>query len=211
MCRTRRHAGTEPERWLHNLLMPPADPDTDEALMLRYGQGDVAAFEALYRRHEMGTWRFILRSVRVQAVADELLQDVWFAVARQAGKYQPDARFKTWLFTVAHHRVVDHFRGAKEHTSLDAENEDGASAASTLAADSGLGPPRQLESRQQARALLDAIEALPAVQRQAFLLQAEAGMDVQEIARTTGTSFETAKSRLRYARSRLRDALKDMA
>ncbi len=190
---------------------PSADPDTDEALMLRYGRGDIAAFEELYRRHEMGTWRYILRSVRVQAVADELMQDVWFAVARQAGKYQPDARFKTWLFTVVHHRLVDHFRGAREHTSLDAENEDGVSPASTLAADSGLGPLRQLESRQQARALLDAIESLPEAQRHSFLLQAEAGMDVQQIARATGTSFETAKSRLRYARSRLRNALKDMA
>ncbi|MBC7919273.1 MAG: sigma-70 family RNA polymerase sigma factor [Rhodoferax sp.] len=179
--------------------------------MLRYGQGDVAAFEALYRRHEMGTWRFILRSVRVQAVADDLLQDVWFSVARQADTYQPSAKFKTWLFTLAHHRVVDHFRSAKAHVSLDAEADDDSGPALTLAADSGFGPVRQLESRQQARALLDAIESLPAAQRQAFLLQAEAGMDVQEIARTTGTSFETAKSRLRYARSHLREVLKDMA
>lgn len=192
--------------------MPPAFPaDTDEALMLRYGQGDVAAFEALYRRHEMGSWRFILRSVRVQAVADDLLQDVWFSVARQADKYQPSAKFKTWLFTLAHHRVVDHFRAAKPHVSLDAEADDDGGPAQTLAADSGFGPVRQLESRQQARALLDAIESLPDAQRQAFLLQAEGGMDVQEIARTTGTSFETAKSRLRYARSHLREALKDMA
>ncbi len=189
----------------------PADipiTDSDEALMLRFGQGDVAAFEVLYRRHEMGTWRFILRSVRVPGVADELLQDVWFSVARQADKYQPSAKFKTWLFTLAHHRVVDHFRAAKAHVSLDVDDDSGPTV--TLAADSGFGPVRQLESRQQARALLDAIESLPATQRQAFLLQAEAGMDVQDIARTTGTSFETAKSRLRYARSHLREVLKDM-
>ena len=188
------------------------DAPSDEALMLRYGEGDVAAFDALYRRHEMGTWRFILRSVRVQALADDLLQDVWFAVARQAGHYQPSARFKTWLFTLAHHRVVDHFRSAKAHVSLDAEADDAAPAlVLVLAADSGFGPLRRLESRQQARALLDAIESLPAPQRQAFLLQAEAGMDVQEIARATGTRFETAKSRLRYARNHLREVLKDMA
>ena len=188
--------------------IPITAADTDEALMLRYGQGDVAAFEVLYRRHEMGTWRFILRSVRVPAVADELLQDVWFSVARQADKYQPSAKFKTWLFTLAHHRVVDHLRAAKAHVSLDVDDDSGPTV--TLAADSSFGPVRQLESRQQARALLDAIESLSAAQRQAFLLQAEAGMDVQDIARTTGTSFETAKSRLRYARSHLREVLKDM-
>lgn len=185
--------------------------ETDEALMLRYGQGDVAAFEALYRRHEMSTWRFILRSVRVREVADDLLQDVWFSVARQADKYLPSARFKTWLFTLAHHRVVDHFRASRGHISLDAEAGEGEALAATLAADSGFGPVRQLQSRQQARALLDAIESLPAVQRQVFLLQVEGGLDVREIARTTGTSFETAKSRLRYARNHLREVLKELA
>lgn len=195
-------------------LIPSAThSDTDEALMQRYDQGDVAAFEALYRRHEMSTWRFILRSVRVQAVADDLLQDVWFAVARQAHKYQASARFKTWLFTLAHHRVIDHYRATREHLSLDDE-EDTAEAGApsvSLTANSGFGPMRQLESRQQARALLDAIESLPAAQQQAFLLQAEAGMEVQEIARTTGTSFETAKSRLRYARNHLRAVMKDLS
>lgn len=187
--------------------------DTDEDLMLRYGRGDVASFEALYRRHELSTWRYILRSVRVHSVADDLLQEVWFAVARQADKYQPSARFKTWLFTLAHHRVVDHYRSHREHVSLDLDpdSEDVYSPEMHVAADSVFGPVRQLESRQQARALLDAIESLPAAQRQAFLLQAEAGMNFQEIAHTTGTSFETAKSRLRYARSHLRDVLKDMA
>lgn len=58
--------------------------ETDESLMLRYGAGDITAFDTLYGRHELGVWRFVFRSVRVQAVADDLLQDVWFAVARQA-------------------------------------------------------------------------------------------------------------------------------
>ena len=183
----------------------------DEALMLQYGKGDVTAFEELYLRHGMSTWRFILRSVKQPSLADELLQEVWFSVARQAGSYKPTARFKTWLFTLARHRVVDHFRVAKVHVSMDAANDDEDSPALTLAADSGFGPLRRLENRQQARALLNAIEALPAPQREAFLLQAEAGMEVEDIARITGTSFETAKSRLRYARKQLRDVLKDIA
>ena len=171
----------------------------------------MAAFEELYRRHGMSTWRFILRSVKLPSLADELLQEVWFSVARQAGSYKPTARFRTWLFTLARHRVVDHFRVAKVHVSMDAANDDEDSPALTLAADSGFGPLRRLENRQQARALLNAIEALPAPQREAFLLQAEAGMEVEDIARITGTSFETAKSRLRYARKQLRDVLKDIA
>ncbi len=189
--------------------------EADEALMLRYAAGDIAAFDTLYLRHELGVWRYLLRSVRVQAVADDLLQDVWFAVARSAAAYQVKARFKTWLFTLAHNRLVDHFRTARHHVSLDGgpaggDDEEG-SLGDTLAADSGFGPVRQLQSREQAAALIAAIERLPAEQREAFLLQAEAGLGVEEIASATGVAFETAKSRLRYARSSLKQWLQEFA
>ncbi|MBA3593935.1 MAG: sigma-70 family RNA polymerase sigma factor [Polaromonas sp.] len=182
--------------------------------MLRYTAGDIAAFDTLYVRHELAVWRYLLRSVRVQAVADDLLQDVWFAVARSAAAYEVRARFKTWLFTLAHNRLVDHFRTAKNHVSLDgdAENDDSEGRlADTLAADSGFGPVRQLQSREQAAALIEAIERLPAEQREAFLLQAEAGMSVEDIAGATSVTFETAKSRLRYARSSLKQWLQEFA
>jgi len=135
-------------------------------------------------------------------------------VARQASNYQPTARFKTWLFTMARNRVIDHFRTVKRHLSLDGagngDDEDtGGALADTLAADSGFGPLRQLQSRQQAGALIAAVEQLPAEQREAFLLQVEGGMPVQEIASATGVSFETAKSRLRYARNSLRQCLEE--
>ena len=187
--------------------------ETDESLMLGYAAGNLQAFNLLYDRHEMGVWRYVFRSVRVQAIADDLLQDVWFALARQAPNYQPTAKFKTWLFTLVHNRLVDHFRTAKQHVSLDGEDGESDSVAlvQTLAARSGFGPLRRLESKEQAQALLEAIEQLPFAQREAFMLQAEAGMDVQDIATTTGVHFETAKSRLRYARSRLRELLQEYA
>ena len=184
---------------------------SDESLMLRFGAGDIAAFDALYARHELAVWRFVFRSVRVQAIADDLLQDVWFSVARNAATYEVKAKFKTWLFTMAHHRVIDYFRTAKQHTSLDDGDDDHASLADTLAADSGFGPVRQLQSREQAAALIAAVESLPADQREAFLLQAEGDLSVQDIAAATGVSFETAKSRLRYARSSLRRQLQEFA
>ncbi len=188
--------------------------ETDESLMQRYGAGNLQAFNLLYDRHELGVWRYVFRSVRVQAVADDLLQDVWFALARQAPNYQPTAKFKTWLFTLAHNRLVDYFRTAKQHVSLDGDDDgesDSVALVHTLAANSGFGPLRRLESKEQAQALLEAIEQLPFAQREAFMLQAEAGMDVQDIAKTTGVSFETAKSRLRYARSRLKELLQEYA
>ncbi|APW40406.1 RNA polymerase subunit sigma-24 [Rhodoferax koreense] len=202
-------------------LPDPNVDEPDEALMLRYAAGDIAAFDTLYARRELGVWRFLLRSVRIAAVADDLLQDVWFAVARQGGSlrastdggtgYQPSARFKTWLFTIAHHRLIDHFRSDRHDLRLDDDAKEDGTLLDTLAADSGLGPLRQLQSRQQAEALIEAVEQLPAEQREAFLLQAEGGLSVEDIARATGVNFETAKSRLRYARQRLRQQLQEFA
>nr|WP_295942009.1 sigma-70 family RNA polymerase sigma factor [uncultured Acidovorax sp.] len=177
--------------------------------MQRYAKGDMAAFDRLYARHELAVWRFVFRSVKVQAVADDLLQDVWFAVARNAARYEVKAKFRTWLFTLAHNRLVDHLRTAKHHTSLDASDGDARTLADTLVADSGFGPVRQLQSREQAAALIAAVEQLPLEQREAFLLQAEGDLSVQEIAEATGVDFETAKSRLRYARASLRQHLKE--
>ena len=197
----------------HNARVPAAPPseDADETLMLRYARGDMGAFDTLYGRHELAVWRFVFRSVKVQTVADDLLQDVWFAVARNAAHYEAKAKFRTWLFTLAHNRLVDHIRTAKNHTSLDAGDEDERRLADTLVADSGYGPVRQLQSREQAAALIAAVEQLPPGQREAFLLQAEGDLSVQEIADATGVHFETAKSRLRYARSSLRQHLKEFA
>jgi RNA polymerase sigma-70 factor (ECF subfamily) len=191
-----------------------AADDSDESLMLRYAAGDIAAFDALYARHELGVWRYVFRSVRVQAVADDLLQDVWFAVARSAPTYTVSARFKTWLFTMAHNRLIDYFRTARHHVSIDGsadEDGEGGGIGDTLAADSGFGPLRRLESSEQAAALIAAVERLPREQREAFLLQAEAGLSVEEIAAATGVNFETAKSRLRYARNSLRQQLQEFA
>ena len=192
------------------MAAPPSN-DSDEALMLAFARGNMNAFEQLYDRHETGVWRFVFRSVQNQAVADDLVQELWFAVARTAASYEPTAKFKTWLFTMARNRVIDHARTAKNHTSIDAENDDGESMFSDLAADSRLGPLRQVTSREQAKALLAAIEQLPPDQREAFLLQAEGDMSVDDIAAATGVSFETAKSRLRYARNKLKELLADFA
>ncbi len=192
------------------------DAESDEAAMLRFASGDADAFERLYERHGLRVWRYLLRHVRDASLADDLLQDVWFAVARQAQQYRPTARFTTWVFTMAHHRVVDHWRTVKPHLPLDAGHNDlvgdGApSLAETLTADSGFGPFRQLQSQELAAALLKAIGQLPHEQKAAFLLQAEAGMSVQEIALTTGVALETARSRLRYARQGLRRMLQEYA
>src|SRR5580700_956154 len=176
--------------------------ESDEELMARYGRGDAAAFESLYRRHEMRVWRYLERNVRNRATADELMQEVWFAVARDAVHYVPSARFTTWLFTIAHHRMIDSVRARRREISLDPE---------TLIADPRSGPLAEAISTDQAKALIEAVSQLPEEQRDAFLLQMEGDLGVEEIAAITASSFETTKSRLRYARTKLRELLREHA
>src|ERR1700719_3462593 len=188
--------------------------ETDEDLMARFARGDADAFEVLYRRHELRVFRYLHRNLRNEAGANDLMQEVWFAVVRNAVSYQPTAKFTTWLFTIAHNRMVDMIRATSRLQSLDVGDTaggDGPSLLVSLAADSKLEPPAEVQSQHQAAALLNAVAQLPPEQRSAFLLQAEGELSVEEIAAATGSGFETVKSRLRYARAKLRQLLWEYA
>ena len=185
--------------------------ESDESLIGRYAQGDAEAFELLYRRHEMRTWRYLERYVGNRATADELMQEVWFAVARDAGRYQPTARFTTWLFTIAHNRMIDSIRASRPQMSLDALGYEADAVVQQLTAAPEAGPLAAAVARDQATALTRAIGQLPQEQREAFLLQIEGDLSVEEIATITRSSFETTKSRLRYAKTKLRQLLNEFA
>jgi RNA polymerase sigma-70 factor (ECF subfamily) len=185
--------------------------EPDEVLMGRYARGDAAAFECLYRRHEMRTWRYIERNVGNRATADELMQEVWFAVARQAPRYRPAARFTTWLFTIAHNRIIDWARKIRPQTRLECLHHETGSVVMQLTADPSSGPLAAAVAHEQSSALARALAELPVEQRDAFLMQIEGDLSVEEIAAVTGVSFETSKSRLRYARMKLRDLLQEHA
>ena len=105
------------EALAYSQAMPPrafadADPDDpgDEALMLAYAAGDAAAFDALYARRKGGVYRYLVRHCGNAGAADELFQDVWMNVIRARATYAPNAKFATWLYRIAHNRLVDHWR-----------------------------------------------------------------------------------------------------
>ena len=91
--------------------------------MLAYRQGDAGAFEALYARHKGPLYRFVLRSVKERALAEELYQEIWMRVIEARGRYAVQAKFTTWLYTVAHHRLTDHWR-KRGLQLVDAEESD---------------------------------------------------------------------------------------
>ncbi len=183
---------------------------SDEALMLRYQSGEAAAFDELYARHRGGLYRFILRQCRLPAAAEELFQDVWMNLIQARSRYQASAQFRTYLFTLAHNRLMDYFRRHVRSEALFYENDDDSTLQEI--AGSRIDEPHVLaEARQQGKALLAVLEALPAPQREAFLLYEEAGLSLEEIAHATGASYEAAKSRLRYAIAKLREGLQEYA
>ena len=178
----------------------------DEQLMLAYREGDVGAFERLYKRHKGAVFRFVLRSVRDRAIAEELYQEIWMRAIEARGRYEVQAKFTTWLYTIAHNRLVDHWR--KRGLTLVSLDQDEAGQAEP-AAGADYEPHRQLEAKQSLARFSRALEALPPAQREAYLLHEEAGMSVAEIAHATGAGEEAAKSRLRYALSKLKEAIAD--
>jgi RNA polymerase sigma factor (sigma-70 family) len=190
-------------------MLDPAD--SDETLMRRYARGDGPAFAVLYRRHETRVWRYLERNLGNRATAEELMQEVWFAVAREAGRYQPTARFTTWLFTIARNRMIDAVRIGRRQVSLDALGYDAAPVIQQLTAPSATGPLAATLSGEAGAALAQAMHQLPAEQRDAFLLHIEGELSVEEVAAITGSTFETTKSRLRYARVKLRELLSEFA
>ena len=166
--------------------------------MLAYREGDAGAFETLYARHRGALYRFVLRSLKDRAVAEELFQEAWIRVIEARERYAPSAKFTTWLYTIAHNLLVDHWR-KKGLTLVSLESDD-------VPVESA-NPARRLEGRESLARFLRALEALPPAQREAFLLHEEAGLSVAEIAAATGCNEEAAKSRLRYAMTKLKSVV----
>ncbi len=172
----------------------------DSALMLRYRDGDVAAFEILYRRHNDALFRYLLRLCRQRAAAEDVFQEVWGKIIKSRDNYRPSAKFTTFLYHVAHNCFIDHVRRNKRHgNTADIEPDSRP--------DAGDGPEMLAEKSLARRKLDAALGSLPDEQRDAFLLYEEAGLGLDDIAAITGCKRETAKSRLRYAVRKLRQAL----
>lgn len=183
------------------------DVAEDADLLRAHGMGDAQAFARLYDRYDQASFRFIRRLLGAAHAdaADDLHQETWLAVSRNAADFDPGrAGFAAWLFTIARHKVFDHFRRCKITVLVSGT----ASMEAALAVpDPGRTPLEQVVSRERAEQIVAAVDALPLEQRGVFVMFADGGLSLEEIASITGVAVETAKSRLRYARSKLRQSL----
>jgi RNA polymerase sigma-70 factor (ECF subfamily) len=185
--------------------------DTDEALVARYRQGDVGAFEVLLDRHRPGVFRFLARFTGDDARAEDLTQDCWMRFIDAIPRWSAHGHFKTWLYAVARNLATDEARRAvhRTHASLDATP--GGRPVSELVP-SGARALEDAASDAQIRPrLLRAIGELPTEQREVFLLREYEGVSFAEISKITGAPVPTVKSRMRYALEALRRALQELA
>jgi RNA polymerase sigma-70 factor (ECF subfamily) len=188
--------------------MPWSEESSDEELMLLYRDGDAGAFDALYARHKGGLYRYLVRQCRDAAAAEELFQDVWMNLIRARSTYTVQAKFATYLYRLAHNRLIDQYR-KHGHAAVTSFEDEGDGALAALPDERDSPAEDRLDSKRQAGRLLELIAELPEAQREAFLLQQEGGMSVEEIAQATGVTRETAKSRLRYAMNRLKQGMRE--
>lgn len=187
----------------------------DEALMLRYQRGDRQAFALLVRRHKKPLYNFVLRRVRSTTVADDVTQDAFLRVVRNASEFKHEARFTTWLYAIARNLCVDHARKMRlrKHPSLDAPAANDDLSAPLKEQVANPHPSSDVErsatrSEVQAR-IVEAVDGLPDDQKEVFLLREIANLPFAEIAQVVGVGENTVKSRMRYALDRLREALSE--
>ena len=181
------------------------DAEEDADLLRAHGAGDPHAFARLYDRYDRTCFHLIRRllgGAHAEA-AEDLCQETWIAVSRNGASFDPaKASFAAWLFTIARHKTFDHFR--RQRVAILATAPDEAAA---MVPDPQASPLERVQSRERAEEIVAAVEALPLEQRGVFVMFADGGLSLEEIAEVTGVAVETAKSRLRYARAKLRQSL----
>ena len=181
--------------------------------MRQFCAGDGRAFHTLYTRHEKPLYRYVRRVLGASLVTqvDEVFQDTWMKLVDARDSWQPreNASFKTWLYTLAHHRAVDILRKSGREVSADEgrADDDAKSAWQQWPAATAEQPEQKAFWNKAGQQLLHCLEGLPALQRAAFLLHHEDGLSLEEMTQVLNAEFETVKSRLRYALSKLRTCM----
>lgn len=177
--------------------------------MLAYAGGEVLAFEILLGRHERGVYNFVYRSVHNTDRAEELTQEVFLRVVKNAKRYKRTAKFTTWLYTIARNLCIDESRRRKHrgHVSLDAtvgDDEGGQTFKDRVTDHRAESGAARRERARFVEALQQGVDALPDEQREVFVLRHIEGLKFVEIAEIVGVSENTIKSRMRYALASLR-------
>ena len=174
------------------------EADVDAELMLQVAQGDKAAFAALFDRHQASVARFAFRFVGEQAKAEELAQDIFVKLYRNAKAYRPSAKFKTFLFRVAANHCLNEVRRGEyrvKHTT----GEDAQREADALPQPGAATPDQELAGRELEETVGDALAQLSDRERAAFTMCRFEGMAYRDIASALSASEAAVKSLIHRA------------
>jgi len=180
--------------------------DDDRLLIQRYLEGNISAFDELFRRHAGSVYTFILHHVRDRTQAEDTLQEVFIRMLTHLHKYRHEGRLRAWLIRIALNLIVDQARQHKAaklvsietHPVRDPEREDGPTLGELLPAPERQQPERIAERRELAAAAKEALAGLAPAQRDVFLMR-QAELSFKEIARLQGCSINTALGRMHHA------------
>ncbi len=198
----------------------PVSPEAEAAeredtrLMTAFKKGDAKAFEQLLARHRKPVFNFCLRMVGDRTAAEDALQEVFLKVVKSAKSWERQAKFTTWLYTIARNHCIDALRKASYRKtasldqSLNGAEDDGATLGDRVRDEEGISPDRGAESERLRPKLERALSSLPEEQREVFVMREYAGMPFKDIASVVGVPENTVKSRMRYALEHLRTHLR---
>ncbi len=188
--------------------------DSDLELMLRVCRGDTESFEVLLRRHRSPLVGYLCRMVSDRSLAEDLAQEVFLRVYQARKRYQPDARFTTWLYRIATNLALNAIRDRQQDSKLNggAERTSDGEAGSRLTevADGRPTAEQELIRSDRERIIREAIEALPARQRAAVILHKYQGVDYAQIGKILALSDSAVKSLLFRAYESLRTRLEPL-
>jgi len=184
------------------------DAEEDVALMLRVKEGDMDAFEALVERHQHSVVGTVAKMLGGESEAEDIAQQVFVRVWKSAPRYEPTAKFTTWLMTITRNLVFNESRRRGRSRLVPLESDD-PDAPQTQHIDTSVGSPQEEMLGGELRSAVDsAIASLPEQQRLAIVLRRFEEMPYEEIAKILRTSVPAVKSILFRARNELRDRLK---
>jgi RNA polymerase sigma-70 factor (ECF subfamily) len=175
------------------------DPDID--LMLRFQAGDDRAFEELVQKHQRSVLNLVFRYLADRARAEDAAQDVFVKVYKARAKYEPQAKFTTWLFRVAVNHCLNEIRARKHQPNL-------APIEEILEEPSPGNPDDRLNSAELRAAVREALDSLPANQRMAVILSRFHELSYEEIADAMDLSLQAVKSLLFRAKENLTERLR---
>jgi RNA polymerase sigma-70 factor, ECF subfamily len=184
--------------------------DPDAALMLAFQGGNESAFRALFERYGRSMVGYCNHFVRDPARAEELAQDVFLNLHRHAARYQPTARFKTFLYRIASNHCLNELRRGEYARRRDADPGEPATDPDTLASE-GASPEQAVLASALGEAVRGLVARLPEKQRAAFVMARFEGLSYQDIAEVLDTSLPAVKSLIHRATVTATEALASFA